>query len=755
MKERPATESPAFPEVAVSGAASPMRRQPARRKNPGGQVWARQFILLVPLATAAAGAAGVDMAQESAIYIQLLPTLFFVGALVVTVSMIHQRSLLQQNQELAERLDILHRLEVELNQSLDITQVARIVLAHAVESLGADAGALWLNPRFDIPHLPAQTGAPPDASSANDSLSATSVTCDEIDFPRGHNWHLTAARGWQEPERRSLLEGWNRAFDAGACEAPDLTGGGVGEAGQSLGRSGKSASRDATVCAEGAHCVGVRGVRGLRNCPSLESFMEPGDAAMTAAIRWKNEFIGAVTITRWNGTFGAAERVLLNDIALVAGPSLENALLYQTAAARADIDGLTGLLNHRAVRERLSGEMARAQRALHAGASATFSLVVMDLTDFKMFNDTYGHAVGDDVLRTVCDCLRQTFRASDIVARYGGDEFLVILPQTDGPGAEIICRRLIATLRARPFQAPDGSDVSIRLTCGVAVFPHDGQDVTSMFQAADARLYEAKQQGRDIVPGAALTQSAGSGKEEGTIGATDTTADLPVPVADGQAPIGASATRQLWKSFGVLDTLIAAVDNRDHYTRRHSEQVMRYAMLLAQELNVSAEMLEAVQICSLLHDVGKVAVPDAILRKPGLLNDDEMRLMKQHTSFGAMIVQNVPHQERVLEGVRSHHEAFDGSGYPDGLSGEEIPFMGRLLAVPVCFAAMTTDRPYRKLLSHERALQEIKNGRGTQFDPAIVDAFLRVMSKTEAAPNGAVPVTPQSTSAADRPLSAV
>lgn len=747
MKERPATESLAFPEVAISGAASPMREQPVRRKTPGRQVWARQFILLVPLATAAAGAAGVDMAQESAVYEQLLPTLFFVGALVVTVSMIHQRSLLQQNQALAERLDILHRLEVELNQSLDITQVSRIVLTHAVESLGADAGALWLNPRFDVLPLPGQSGAPPDA--------ALSTGFDEIDFDRGRNWRLIAARGWQEPEHRSLLEGWNRAFDAGACVAPDLTSGGVGDAGQSLGHGGHNASRGVEACAEGAHCVGVRGVRGLRNCPSLESFLEPGTAAMTATIRWKNEVIGAVTITRWNGAFDASERVLLGDIALVAGPSLENALLYQTAAARADIDGLTGLLNHRAVRERLTGEMARAQRALQSGAPSTFSLVVMDLTDFKMFNDTYGHAVGDDVLRTVCDCLRQTFRASDIVARYGGDEFLVILPQTDGQGAEIICRRLIATLRARPFQAPDGSDVSIRLTCGVAVFPQDGQDVTDMFQAADARLYEAKQQGCDIVPGAALTPSGVSGKAGELIEASDANADSPAPATAEPTPVGASATRQLWKSFGVLDTLIAAVDNRDHYTRRHSEQVMRYAMLLAQELKVSAEMLEAVQICSLLHDVGKVAVPDAILRKPGLLNDDEMRLMKQHTSFGAMIVQNVPHQERVLEGVRSHHEAFNGSGYPDGLSGEEIPFMGRLLAVPVCFAAMTTDRPYRKLLSRERALQEIKNGRGTQFDPAMVDAFLRVMSKIEAAPNAAAPATAQTIPAADRPLSAV
>lgn len=746
MKKRvTASASSKFASSLVrAGAQSQRAALGKQRRNLGRQEWIRQWIMMVPLATAAAGSAAVSLAQESVIYEQLLPVLFFVGALVVTVSMIHQRTLLRQNQELTERLDILHRLEVELNRSLDITQVARNVLMHAIESLDADAGALWLSPRFDVSHVPAQTAAPSDNASDASFVAAF----DGLDFERGQNWHLIAARGWRDAAHHNLLEGWNRALDAGACAAPDLMGGGVDD----------NAKSGPTVCADEAHCVGVRSAR---DCPSLGSLVEPGDAAITAIIRWKNESIGAISLTRWNRSFGQTERVLLGDIALVSGPSLENALLYQTAAARADIDGLTGLLNHRAVRERLAGEMARAQRALRSGAPATFALVMMDLTDFKMFNDTYGHAVGDDVLRTVCDCLRQTFRASDIVARYGGDEFLAILPQTDGRGAEIICGRLIETLRARTFQAPNGADVSIRLACGIAVFPHDGQGVADLFQTADARLYEAKQQGRDIVYGAAIVivqdeARGAAGRAAFNAGDMDGIADIAMSdIAQQIAPVGAASMRQLWQSFGVLDTLIAAIDNRDHYTRRHSEQVMRYALLLARELALPPDMTEAVQVCSLLHDVGKIAVPDAILRKPGLLNEDEMRLMKQHAPFGAMIVQNVPHLARVLEGVRSHHESFDGSGYPDGLRGEEIPFMGRLLAVPMCFAAMTTDRPYRKSLSRERALKELEDGRGTQFDPAIVDAFLRVMKNMEK-PETAVPQeAPRATPVTDRSLNTV
>jgi diguanylate cyclase (GGDEF)-like protein/putative nucleotidyltransferase with HDIG domain len=624
----------------------------------------------------------MSVAQE---YAEMLPALFFIGAQLITVSMMHQRRLLQENQDLTERvqeaherLEILHRLEAGLNETLDVKQVARTVLDHALLSTNADAAALWLNPRFDTAAVRSGVAnSPGDRASNFDALPRLS----------GRNWILCAADGWSGESQRAVLEACHRALDS-------------------------------STCCGNSHLVHVQG--GDSSCPALTALLSKSDSVIVAPVRWNNESIGVVMAVRHDDQFDADDALLLDAMAMVAGPSLENSLLYQTAAERADIDGLTGLYNHRAVQERLTQEVARAQRALDKGLDEPLSIIVMDLTDFKIFNDTYGHGVGDDVLRIVADCLLENFRASDVVARYGGDEFLALLPLTDLAGAQAWCERLIASLEARPFETGDLSGILIRLACGVGSFPADGHTAADLFEAADARLYEAKHRGTALFK---------DGMAHGNAASTQM---MTTHAALAGVHSGSEALNQLWKSFGVLDTLITAINNRDRYTRRHSEQVMTYALLIAQEMNLSPEMRESIQTCGLLHDVGKVAVPDAILRKPGRLSPDETRLMQQHTEFGAMIVRNIPHVERVLEGVRSHHEAYDGSGYPDRLRGDDIPLMGRLLAVPVCFSAMTTDRPYRKALTIDEALHEIALARGTQFDPEVVDAFLRAMNAPQA-----------------------
>jgi diguanylate cyclase (GGDEF)-like protein len=538
--------------------------QRTRRKPPNrAQEIVRQWILLIPLATAAAGSAAMRLAQE---YAEMLPALFFVGALLITVAMLHQRRLLQENQDLAdrvqeahERLDILHRLEVGLNETLDVRQVARTVLDHALLSTGADAAALWLNPRFDTAAVRGSHATSTDEKPA---------TTDALPRLSGRNWTLAAADGWNSSAGSSALEACHRALDA-------------------------------SLCCGNAHLVNVQG--GDFECPTLSAILDKNDSAIVAPVRWNNESIGVVMAVRHGDRFEADDAVLLDAMAMVSGPSLENSLLYQTAAERANIDGLTGLYNHRAVQERLTQEVARAQRALDKGLDEPLSIIVMDLTDFKIFNDTYGHGVGDDVLRTVAECLRENFRASDIVARYGGDEFLALLPSTDLAGAQAWCERLIESLEARPFQAGDLSNVLIRLACGVGSFPADGHTAADLFEAADARLYEAKHRGTALLKDGLVGSSACAGQSTAA------------QAAIAGVHSGGEALNQLWKSFGVLDTLITAINNRDRYTRRHSEQVMTYALLIAQEMNLSPEMREAVQTCGLLHDVGKVAVPDAIL----------------------------------------------------------------------------------------------------------------------------------------------
>ena len=182
-------------------------------------------------------------------------------------------------------------------------------------------------------------------------------------------------------------------------------------------------------------------------------------------------------------------------------------------------------------------------------------------------------------------------------------------------------------------------------------------------------------------------------------------------------------------SFSILDAMVTAVDNKDSYTRRHSEDVTEYALWIAEELGVSTETQRVIRTGGLLHDVGKITVPDEILRKPGRLTPEEFEIMQRHPRMGALIVGAIPGMESILDAVRSHHERWDGKGYPDGTAGEETPLLGRLLAVADAFSAMTTDRPYRKGLEWEFALHEIKANIGTQFDPEMAEAFLRAARK--------------------------
>jgi diguanylate cyclase (GGDEF)-like protein len=628
----------------------------------------RQWILLVPLATSVAGSAAIMVGPEDE-WIDYLPPLFFVGALVVTASMLHQRRMYYLNLGLTERLhgtnqrlDILHRLALELNKSLDVVQVAQTVLEYTVRSLSADAGAIWL--RLDL--LP---------SGSFDPIGLRNLPLNENDAAT-RRWCCIAASGFELPRHRTGLENWDRALESGECG---------GE--QHVLRINTETQLTPIIATDS---------------PLLERVFTSDSSALSVPIIWEGEIVGAFLLSNWNSQIKQEDVILLHDIALVAGPSLQNSLLFGAATARAEIDGLTGLYNHRVIHERLTQEISRVQRTRITQPKARMSVAIMDLTDFKLFNDTYGHAVGDRVLRFISECLRSTFRASDVVGRYGGDEFVAILPDTDAQGAEIICGRAVKAISAQPFEVADGSKISIRLAAGVATYPEDGDNVAELLKTADKQLYLAKGRGKLIV------------ESHNDSSAADTL-----------------VTEPMWQSLGVLEALISAINSKDHYTRSHSEAVWKYALLTAQEMGFSREDLQATHVASLVHDVGKIVIPDSILRKPGRLSPDEVQIMQQHTVFGALIVKDIPNQEMVVGGVRHHHERWDGTGYPDGLCGKEIPLLGRLLAVPDSFIAMITERPYRTSHTTEEALVEIERASGVQFDPEIVQAFVSAVRKNQ------------------------
>ena len=417
-------------------------------------------------------------------------------------------------------------------------------------------------------------------------------------------------------------------------------------------------------------------------------------------VRWQGQLLGVMGLMREKGAFTYEDRALVESVALEAGAALQNARMYSEAAQRADRDSVTNLLNHRAVQDEMTTTLSRCKRS-----GGNFSIVMMDLNNFKFFNDTYGHPVGDQVLQSVARSLRESCRGSDILGRYGGDEFIVVLPDTDAAGTLDVCGRIKATLDAKHFEPIPGTRLPIGTAFGWAAFPDDGETIMELLQAADANLYNHKRGGASY-----LSQSQKAIQED-------------------RDELKKLKNRAHGGSFGVLDALVTAIDNKDHYTRQHSEEVTYLSLLVAREIGYEPQQLEAVRISGLLHDVGKIAVPDSILRHPGKLGRDEWDIMQQHPVFGALIVKDVPHLDRVLDGIRFHHEKWNGSGYPEKRVGEDIPEMGRLLAMGDCYSALTTDRPYRKGWKPEAALEEIERCAGTHFDPHLCAVFLEVMRR--------------------------
>jgi diguanylate cyclase (GGDEF)-like protein len=378
-----------------------------------------------------------------------------------------------------------------------------------------------------------------------------------------------------------------------------------------------------------------------------------------------------------------------SELAEQAAHAIDRARLYRQLRVRAETDGLTTLLNHRAAFETLDRQLAGAR-----DNGSSVGVIVVDLDDFKLFNDTHGHLVGDRVLVEVSRVLKQTVRAGDHVARYGGDEFLVILPGANALATQTIAQEIVVEMDDATVDV-DGLQLPIRCSVGVATYPRDARSRPELIAFADSSMYAAKELG---------------GGQVGSI---------------------QRGTRSLEVStLGALSGLVRAVDRKDRYTKDHSDLVAEYAVRFGRFLKLTPQKLEALELAGQLHDVGKIAVPDSILRKPGHLTPDEEAMIRQHVVFSELMIKGVPHLDDVLAGVGHHHERWDGRGYPYGKSGIQIPLLGRILALADALAAMTYDRPYRKGRSLQQAVEEIRKGAGTQFDPDLVEPFIAAVTSS-------------------------
>jgi diguanylate cyclase (GGDEF)-like protein len=385
--------------------------------------------------------------------------------------------------------------------------------------------------------------------------------------------------------------------------------------------------------------------------------------------------------------------VLLGFIFRTAQRRLTRQAQQLVEAARHD--PLTGLLNHGSLVELLG---ARLEEARKAGRAT--SVALLDLDNFRLLNDTHGHPAGDQVLHDVTRLLQRHAPATALVGRYGPDEFLVVASPRDTGLLERAMEDVRSALAELAPQFEGSERLPVTVSVGIALYPLNGASVTPLLTAAAEALDEAKAGGGDAVR---------------------------------VAEVYTGEHTQV-NTFDVLQGLVIAVDTKDKYTRRHSEDVARYGDFLARELGLDAETRRAVHTAGLLHDVGKIGIPDVILRKPGKLTDEEYAIVKQHVTLGDRIVHGLPDLELVRAGVRHHHERWDGHGYADGLEGADIPFIARLLAVGDAFSAMTTTRPYRKALSIEEALRRLEDAAGTQLDEQLVRTFVNAMRTATDAP---------------------
>src|SRR4051794_3294365 len=372
---------------------------------------------------------------------------------------------------------------------------------------------------------------------------------------------------------------------------------------------------------------------------------------------------------------------------------VEKLLGRLTDAARTD--PLTGMPNRVALHEVLESELDRAQPH-----GRPVSLIVLDLDRFKRVNERLGLSAGDRTLRKVATMLDKAGRRMDFVSRSGGEEFAVVLPETNQHQAFLFAEELLDEIRETTI-APG---MALSASAGVAVFPEHGGDLETLTAAADRALHAAKALGRDraVIYSPEVTNVLGA--------------------VSGRRNIETQA------HLATVLSLAEALDQRDSGTAKHSQTVGHLCELMARELGFDEDRVERLRLAGILHDIGKIGVPDSILCKPGALTAEEMDQMRRHPELGARMLSS-SELDDVRQWILTHHERPDGTGYPKGLTSDEIPIEASILAVGDAYEAMTSDRVYRPALGKERAEEELLVNSGRQFSPQVVEAFLHAIAR--------------------------
>ena len=403
---------------------------------------------------------------------------------------------------------------------------------------------------------------------------------------------------------------------------------------------------------------------------------------------------------------------------------IRNADLALKAANNAYKDNLTNLYSHRHFQELLASEIKNAEKEHNE-----VSVIIFDVNNISGINKEFGHAKGDEVIKTVAEKVTQNIKNQGVAGRYGGDEIAVILPKMNTDEAKYLAEYITYTLSCCMVEGVGPIKVSV----GIASYPNASVEQEKILILAEQAMYISKSKG---YKNGISTIVSSNDYDFWDDTALNSFASV---LSKRHAQIGINFEEELVNKFQneeissqnhlieVVTSLAGAIDAKDEYTKGHSTSVSRYAVALARAMNLPERETERIKLGGLLHDVGKIGIPENVLRKTSKLSDEEWEIMKQHPSIGASkVLQPNPLLHDLIPIVKYHHEQWNGKGYPEGLKGDEIPLAARIVAVADTYHALISDRPYRKGMSMEKACEILKLGAGVQWDPDLVRQFIQI-----------------------------
>ncbi len=415
---------------------------------------------------------------------------------------------------------------------------------------------------------------------------------------------------------------------------------------------------------------------------------------------------------------------LYSLLSLPLGLFIHNAELIEKVSEKTNVDALTLLSNHRSFQEILSNELTKAQ-----AENACLSVIMLDINNISKINRELGHAKGDEVIKLVAEKVKQNTRSSDSAGRYGGDEIAIILPGTSTDEAKYIAEYLTYSLSCCFID-----DVGpVKVSVGIATFPESTRDQEKLLIMAEQAMYISQSKGYKDGMSAIVSSSDFNFWDDMAL---NSFAEV---LTKRHSQIGINFEEELVHKFNneqiisknhlieMVTSLASAIDAKDTYTKGHSTSVSRYSEALARAINLPENEVERIKLGALLHDVGKIGIPENVLRKPTNLSDEEWEIMKQHPIIGAekVLMPNESLRD-LIPIVKYHHENWDGSGYPEKLKGDEIPLSARIVSVADAYHALISDRPYRKGLSVQKACEILKMGSGIQWDSNLIRQFIQI-----------------------------